>query len=451
MNSRMPFVIAALLVMCVSADGLALSGRWRGNLKAGPVSLPLVFDFKTDASGELAATMDSPQQNARDIPLDVLFSSADSISLECPMICASFQGRVEERNIEGVFLQRGYRLPLTLTPEDALSERRPQTPVPPFPYLTTDTVFRSADGTELAGTLTVPDSESADGMPVVVMVTGSGPQNRDEEIMGHVPFAVIADYLARNGVASFRYDDRGVGKSKGIFEQAALGDFKADALGAFRFVRGLPGFGRAGILGHSEGGTLALLIAGQGEKPDFIVSLAGMAVPAKETLLAQNARLLDSSGITGDAKEVSLRLLEIMFDEIKGQYLAGKTSHVDIDAICAAHSLDVPAPVLESVRRSEAARNAYFDSLVSLDPADAMKRIECPVLAVNGMKDVQVDAESNLAAIRANVRDVELRPVEGLNHLMQHAVTGDVSEYESITETVAPEVLAIIRDFIVRD
>lgn len=450
MNSRMSFVIAALLVMCVSAEGLALSGRWRGNLKAGPASLPLVFDFKTDASGELAATMDSPQQNARDIPLDVLFSSADSISLECSMICASFQGRVEERKIEGVFLQRGYRLPLTLTHEDALSERRPQTPVPPFPYLTTDTVFRSADGTELAGTLTVPAAAS-DGMPVVVMVTGSGPQNRDEEIMGHVPFAVIADYLARNGVASFRYDDRGVGKSKGIFEQAALEDFKADALGAFRFVRGLPGFGRAGILGHSEGGTLALLIAGGEEKPDFIVSLAGMAVPAKETLLAQNARLLDSSGITGDAKEASLRLLEIMFDEIKGQYLAGKTSHVDIDAICAAHSLDVPAPVRESVRRSEAARNGYFDSLVSLDPADAMKRIECPVLAVNGTKDVQVDAESNLEVFRVNVRDVELRPMEGLNHLMQHAVTGDVSEYESITETVAPEVLEIIRDFIVRD
>lgn len=439
--------IAILLACLCASECLALSGQWRGELNLGAAKLPLVFNFSEEADGTTKATMDSPQQNAKGIPLEVSFCTNDSISLSCTTIGAAFTGRIAGDKIEGVFSQRGYKLPLTLTPEKSLSERRPQTPQPPFPYTEKDTVFLSSDGTQLAGTITIPlDSQKC---PIVVMVTGSGPQNRDEEIFEHKPFAVIADYLARNGIASFRYDDRGIASSKGNYSEATIATFKTDAECALKFAKNLPGFGKAGILGHSEGGTLAVMIAAE-NKPDFIISLAGVSTPAKATLLAQNVRHLDQSGITGSQKEASIKLIETIFDKISDQYRTGQYSPIDVDLICEENSLSVPPIVLESVKRNNQTRNDYFDSLVSLDPTDSLKKIKCPVLAINGTKDVQVDADANLGAFKTNVRNVEIRRMEGLNHLMQHATTGEISEYNDIPETISPDVLRIIHEFIAR-
>lgn len=439
-----------LLFMCFAAvNVMALSGKWRGNLKLGPTKLPVVLSFIEDPAGNTTATMDSPRQNAKDIPLEVMYLSTDSLSVESKSLGATFAARINGDKIKGSFVQNGLRLPLTLMPEKPLSELRPQTPVPPYPYTQTRHFFASADGTLLAGTLVVPELVHGGKCPVVVMVTGSGPQNRDEEIFEHRPFVVIADYLARNGVASFRYDDRGVGESKGDHASATIHTFKEDASSALRFVQAMPEFGKAGILGHSEGGTLAFLIAAEGS-PDFIVTLAGMATPSRETMLQQNIRALDQSGITGRDKEDSIRLIELLYDNIIAQYAAGQFSPIDVDALCIANSLEVPSAVLESVKRNSAARNGYFDSLVSLDPTDALRKIECPVLAINGTKDVQVEADANLGAIAGYVPHAETRRMEGLNHLMQHAATGDVGEYHNISETISPEVLDIIADFVGR-
>lgn len=433
----------------VPADGMALDGKWRGDLNTGFAKMPLVFNFSEEADGKTAATMDSPQQNAKDIPLEVLFCSPDSVSLECKMVGATYRGRIGEGRIEGTFSQRGFNLPLTLTPEEDVYVRRPQTPKPPFPYIEKDTVFRSADGTELAGTLVIPESAAGKRVPVVVMVTGSGPQNRDEEVFEHRPFAVIADWLARQGIASFRYDDRGVASSKGNYSEATIPTFKSDAESALKFVRGVPGLGKAGILGHSEGGMLAILIAAE-KKPDFIVSLAGVAVPAEEMLIAQNIHALDKFGIDGARKDASVKFLRILFDTIRKQYSAGVLTPIDIDSICRENSLEVPPLVLESVRQNMQSRNGYFDSLVSCDPTGALKKIKCPVLAINGTKDMQVNADANLEAFRKNVKNVEIRRMEGLNHTMQHSVTGELTEYGEIRETISPEVLEIISDFISR-
>lgn len=434
-------------MLTTSLGSSALTGKWRGDLNLGSSRLPLIFSFREDASGKMVATMDSPQQNARDIPLEIIFISQDSIVIECGVLGASYNARIEDCRMSGTFMQRGFRLPLTLTPEMSLIERRPQTPQPPFPYIEKDTVFCSADGTRLSGTLTLPGSVSASKCPIVVMVTGSGPQNRDEEIFEHRPFAVIADYLARRGIASFRYDDRGVAASDGNYMEATINTFKNDARSALEFVRNSGDFNKIGILGHSEGGTIAVLIAADGG-PDFVISLAGMVVPAKETLIDQNIRVLDKTGITGTQKDSSVRLIELLFDEIISQSKSGISQPIDIDLICRDNSLDVPPVVLMSVKRSNSARNAYFDSMVSLNPAEALKRIECPVLAVNGSKDTQVKAGSNLEVFRRNVKNVDIRLMDGLNHLMQHAVTGEVTEYGDLTETISPEVLAIIYDFI---
>ncbi len=434
-----------LLSAALSASAATPSGSWRGELDAGPSKLPLVFNFKLDSSGHLRVTMDSPHQNAKGLNMRVSHCSDDSISLKNQFIGATYTAHISEGRIEGTFTQRGYKFPLVLTPEKTLAERRPQTPQPPFPYTTTDTVFASADGILLAGTITVPDGVKKP--PIVVMVTGSGPQNRDEEIFEHRPFAVIADYLARHGIASLRYDDRGVAASKGDYASSTVYTFMDDARSALRFAGSLPGFGRTGILGHSEGGTVALMTAPDA-RPDFIISLAGMATPAKSTLLEQNGRLLDSSGITGEEKEASLQLISLLFDTVRAHSLAGESTAVDIDSICELQHLKVPAAVLESIKNNDRTRGGYLDSLISLDPTDALPKIRCRVLALNGSLDTQVNPDSNLEAISRYVRKSETHRLEGLNHLFQHATTGDVSEYGSISETISPEVLEIIVKFI---
>lgn len=449
MKFRLGLLLALLLTVAGVENCMALTGKWRGEISLGPTKLPLVFNFSETPDGNTEATMDSPQQNAKGIPLEVRFCSQDSISLECRMIGASYQGRIEDGKIEGTFKQQGFNLPLTLTPEEDLSVRRPQTPQPPFPYIEKDTIFISYDGTELAGTLTLPDATPGKKYPTVVMVTGSGPQNRDEEVFEHRPFAVIADYLARNGIASFRFDDRGIASSKGNYSEATIETFKGDARSAYNFVKGLPETGKTGILGHSEGGTLAIMIAAE-DKPDFIISLAGGVIPTKETLLDQNIHLLDQLGISGIQKESSIKLIEKLYEEIINQYKSGVTAPIDIDLICQENSLDVPPIVLESVKQNNVSVNGYFASLISLDPTAALKKVKCPVLAINGTKDTQVNANKNLETFRKNVKNVEIQRMEGLNHLMQHAVTGEISEYNEIRETISPEILSLISSFVLR-
>ena len=446
---RLIFLIAMLMLIIPSAAFAQVGGKWRGELNVGPAKLPLVFNFGRDEAGNAVATMDSPQQNARDIPLDILRLTSDSVSVACKSLGATFSGRISGEKIEGTFAQMGYRFALTLTPETDLAVRRPQTPRPPFPYAVKDTSFVSADGTLLAGTLTIPADMRPGHTPVAVMLTGSGPQNRDEEIFEHRPFAVIADYLARNGVATFRFDDRGVASSQGDYSKASIETLTADARSAFRFVKGLPGFGKTGLLGHSEGGTLAVMLAPD-EKPDFIVSLAGMVVPAKETLLAQNVHGLEQVGITGTPKENSEKLISLVFDEVIRQYRSGISEPIDVDSICKENSLEVPPAVAESIKRNISARNGYFDSLLSLDPTEALKQITCPVLAINGTKDVQVGADANLGAFAKYAVGAEIRKMDGLNHLLQHASTGEITEYGTIAETISPEVLALLRAFLLR-
>lgn len=440
-------ILLVSIIAAVSAN--ALTGKWRGELSIASTKLPLVFNFTESAEGVTGATMDSPLQNALGIPLEVKYCSDDSLSVICSMIGATYTAKISDNLIEGTFSQQGYRFPLTLTPEDDILTRRPQTPRPPFPYTETDTVFTSVDGTRLAGTLVVPHATDKNKFPMVVMVTGSGPQNRDEEIFEHRPFAVIADALARNGIASLRYDDRGTAKSEGSYQEATIETFTNDAKSAFEFAKSLPIASKTGILGHSEGGTIAVLIAAE-QIPDFIISLAGMVVPAKQTIIEQNIHTLEKIGITPAEKDASIKLIDILFDQIIAQHMAGKSEPLDIDLICKENSLTVPAVVLESVKRNNSARNGYFDSLVSLDPTSALRKIKCQVLALNGTKDTQVNPASNLRAFSLYVPKAEIHEMEGLNHLFQNCATGEISEYNEIKETISPETLTLITTFLLR-
>ena len=443
------FVAVLALLLMAAGDAYGLTGAWRGELPVGQMKLPLVFSFTEVADGQTHCTLASPSQGVEGLPCEMEPCSGNAVSLTCSAIGASYKGSITTGLIVGTFSQRGYSFPLILSPEIPMEDRRPQTPRPPFPYQTIDTTFTAPDGAVMAATLTLPASIApGEKVPAVVMVTGSGPQNRDEELFEHKPFAVIADCLARNGIASLRYDDRGTGKSTGDFRSATTATFKDDALSGIRFLRGVAPVGKVGVLGHSEGGTIAFMI-GAGGEADFVVSLAGMAESGKETLMRQNRHGISLLHLPATDVENCLSLIDKWFDTMAAQARRGVSAPIDADSIARASGLHVPEEVMASIRMSQQVRTPWFDAFIILNPADYLKQIRCPILAVNGEKDKQVHPD-NLTIVRNLAPQAEVLLMPGLNHLLQHAGTGEVSEYGTIRETIAPEVLDAIVRFIGR-
>ena len=414
-----------LALMSVAAVTLkAQTGAWTGKLKVSGVELALIFNI-----GEESATLDVPDQGATEIPVEVSRDAVGGITLNVPAINASFKGLWAGKVIAGTFTQHGMSFPMTLTP-GAPVIRRPQTPVGPFPYATEEVTFTNGDAV-LKGTLTLP--ENCDRKtPVLIMVTGSGLQNRDEEMFGHKPFAVIADAFARAGIATLRYDDRGFGESTGDVVLCTTEDLKNDALAGVKLLRDR--FERVGVIGHSEGGTIALMLAGE-RQVDFAVSLAGMIVSGAETLLAQNRRAFESAGLPESEVEAFARLLSDTFTAIRTRAPLPSADDYDItDALRKNYAAALPS-----------FRTPYMEFFLGLDLSASLSGITCPVMALNGAKDTQVQCDRNIAALKAglpsNSRSV-IRAEDGLNHLFQHCVTGEVSEYKNIEETFSPEVLS---------
>lgn len=418
-------ILMILALMAVAAVTLkAQTGAWTGKLKLSGVELALIFNI-----GEESATLDVPDQGAKDIPVEVSRDAVGGITLNVPAINASFKGLWAGKVIAGTFTQHGMSFPMTLTP-GAPVVRRPQTPVGPFPYATEEVSFTNGDAV-LKGTLTMP-ADCDRKTPVLVMVTGSGLQNRDEELFGHKPFAVIADAFARAGIATLRYDDRGFGESTGDVVLCTTEDLKNDALAGVKLLRDR--FERVGVIGHSEGGTIALMLAGE-RQVDFAVSLAGMIVSGAETLLAQNRRAFESAGLPESEVEAFARLLSDTFTAIRTRAPLPSADNYDItDALRKNYAAALPS-----------FRTPYMEFFLGLDLSASLSGITCPVMALNGTKDTQVQCDRNIAALEAglpsNSRSV-IRAEDGLNHLFQHCVTGEVSEYKSIEETFSPEVLS---------
>lgn len=414
---------AALSVLwtCSAAD--AQTGTWSGRLEVQGTSLSLVFHLDTDSP-----TMDSPDQGARGIPVLVERPGAGRIDISIPSLGARFEGVWTIRQIVGTFTQMSVSLPLTLTPGE-YRPNRPQTPVGPFPYLCEEVSFANGD-VILEGTLVLPEGYSRE-TPVLVMVTGSGQQNRDEEIFSHKPFAVIADELARNGIATLRYDDRGFGGYEGNIYECTVEDFMNDALAGIELLRDR--FDKVGVLGHSEGGTIAMMLAAQ-KKADFIVSLAGMAVSGAETLLWQNRGALSELGFPDDVTDAYCRLLE-------ADFVARMHDGVMPDP----EDYDLPEPLVQNFRAAASQMQLpYMTRFLSLDMRQSLPDITCPVLALNGARDTQVDHLANLEALRKGLPEhpeSRIESIEGLNHLFQHCTTGAASEYRDIEETIAPQVL----------
>lgn len=417
--------ILAMLAFTANAQ----EGAWNGELDVMGTKLPLVFNFSPNG-----CTMDSPSQNAKGIPAEKTVSDDGTIKVKVGMIGATFEGKMADGEIKGTFTQNGFPLPLTLK-AGKLAVKRPQTPVPPFPYKEESVSFTNA-GYTFNGTLTLPENYTKQ-TPVVLMVTGSGQQNRDEELFEHKPFAVIADALARQGIASLRYDDRGWGDKSVNFADFTTDDFRQDAAAALPLLR--KRFNKVGILGHSEGGTIAMMLAAEG-KTDFIVSLAGMAISGKETLVMQNHQAMSAIGLPKDIVDSYCATISNILNEIAN---GKKTSEITIDGVP-----DNLKPILK--KSLEQANSPYIRHFITVDASKQLSKIKCPVLALNGTKDTQVDCAANTTLLEKGLINSKhtIKKIEGVNHLFQHCTTGNVVEYQQIEETIASEVLEIIYSWI---
>lgn len=414
----------------MAISSYAQTGSWHGELEVQGSSLTLVFHISEDG-----CTFDSPDQAAYGIKAEVSSTGLGKITIDIPSIGAKFEGLYLSKQIVGSFSQGGLSFALNLKPGTP-QVNRPQTPTAPFPYSTEEVSFSNGDAV-LTGTLSLPEKYDR-STPVLLMVTGSGLQNRDEEIYEHKPFAVIADIFARNGIATLRYDDRSFGKSSGDASLATINDFKNDALAGINLLH--ERFDRVGVLGHSEGGTIALMLAAE-QQTDFIISLAGMVISGKETLLQQNRHELTIAGIEEAMVDNYCKALEECFDAI-----IQEKNMPSVDSYILDPALKQNLQMVQIQMQ-----NAYLKDFISRDIRKDLPKISCPILALNGSKDVQVDHEVNLNALRAGLSaetKSKIEVCEGLNHLFQHCKTGDVSEYKKIEETISTEVLSLMTTWV---
>lgn len=418
-------VVFAMMAFAANAQ----EGTWNGELNVMGNKVPLVFNFSTNG-----CTIDSPSQGVNGIQAEKTVKDDGTISVKVGMIGATFEGKMTDGEIRGTYVQNGFPLPLTLKP-GKLVVKRPQTPVPPFPYKEESVSFTNAQYT-FNGTLTLPENYSKN-TPVVLMVTGSGQQNSDEELFCHKPFAVIADALARQGIASLRYDDRGWGDKSVNFADFTTDDFRQDAAAAIPLLR--KRFNKVGILGHSEGGTIAMMLAAEG-KADFIVSLAGMAISGKETLIMQNRQAMSAIGLPKETVDSYCNSISKALDEIAS---GKKASEINID--------DVPQALKPvTIKALQQADTPYIRHFLTVDVGKLLPEIKCPVLALNGTKDTQVDCDANTTRIEKGLANCKhsIKKIDGVNHLFQHCNTGIVTEYQQIEETISPEVLQEVAKWI---
>ena len=469
-------------------DTASVVGTWQGSLEVPPgTRVPLVFHVKPAPDGGLAATMDSPSQGAMGIPVAVVRWDGTTLRLELPALGAVFEGArpagedlpgTRPETLSGTWQQGALAFPLFLTRSDqAPSLSRPQHPARPFPYREEEVRFRNdGAGIDLAGTLTLPPArgEPGRGFPAAILLTGSGPQDRDETILGHKPFLVLSDHLTRQGVAVLRFDDRGVGDSGGDFAAATSLDFAGDAAAALAWLRTHPEIDAdaIGFVGHSEGGILITLLEGEespgGQVPGdpfaFAVFLGGPALPGGEILLLQAEAIARASGAGEDQVELLLRFQDRMQEVIRNE--ADPERRLErLEAVLRA-SLDEMDPADRTAQgippgqedawveaQLTAIASDWFRTFVTYDPRPALREFTVPTLALFGELDLQVPPTENAAEMRAALQaagnpDVTIHIFPGLNHLFQTAETGSPAEYATLEETLAPAALERISGWI---
>jgi fermentation-respiration switch protein FrsA (DUF1100 family) len=438
-------------------------GTWNGILKVQGMQLSLVFHVNKTDNG-FSSTMDSPDQKAFGMPVTTtnFENSKLNIAIANPRI--EYEGVLgTDGIIIGTFKQSGQSFPMNLSKGKVEKEviKRPQEPKKPYSYYSEEVFFENKSANiNLAGTLSLPTKEGV--FPAVILISGSGAQNRDEELLGHKPFLVIADYLTKNGIAVLRFDDRGTAMSKGNYATATTLDFATDVEAAVQYLltRKEIDQKKIGLIGHSEGGMIAPIVASKSKSVSFIVLLAGTGIPGDELLLLQQELIGRASGIS----ENDLTKIKISNSEIFN--IVNKASNPDqmrkdiTDQITKSIKSDPESKIPEGISESdfiemqvEQVTNPWMQFFIKYDPASALEKVKCPVLALNGDKDLQVPSKVNLDAInkalaKGGNKKVTSKELPNLNHLFQECKTGSPQEYSEIEQTFSPLALTEILNWI---
>ncbi len=473
MNKKVLFCLTAILfILCLllgaTGNKKDLAGIWAGKLKVpGGMELRIVFKIKLDAAGELSATLDSPDQGASGILVSGITLKEYKLRLKVEVVGGEYNGIIDRglKKIKGSWQQGGMELPLDLVKQDKAPVRmkHPQEPEKPYPYDEEEVKYENKKGgIKLAGTLTLPRVRAP--FSAVILITGSGAQDRDETVMGHKRFLVLADYLTRRNIAVLRVDDRGVGGSGGSVSQSTTRDFAYDVLAGVAFLKNHPKIDnqKIGLIGHSEGGIVAPLAASLSEDIAYIVLMAGTGLTGEEIIYLQSALIARANGASEEDIKKSINQQKRAFKVV----VSGRDEKSIKTELKKLFAKDIAA--MEKKKKGEEKNaekllktqikrivNPWFRYFLTYDPREALKKVRCPVLAINGEKDLQVPPRQNLQEIKKALeeggnKNVTVKEITGVNHLFQTAKTGSPAEYAKISETISPKVLKLIGDWILK-
>lgn len=440
-----------------------ISGAWNGILKVQGMQLSLVFNIKKTEKG-FASTMDSPDQKAFGIPVTTTSFESSKLSIAIANAGIEYEGVLgTDGIIIGTFKQSGQSFPMNLSKGKVEKEiiNRPQEPKKPYSYYTEDVIFENKSAKiNLAGTLSLPTKEGL--FPAVILISGSGAQNRDQELLGHKPFLVIADYLTKNGIAVLRFDDRGTAMSKGDFKTATTLDFATDVEAALQYLltRKEINQKKIGLIGHSEGGIIAPIVANKSKNVSFIILLAGTGIPGDELLLLQQELIGKASGISEEdlkkSKIANTEVFELVKKAPNSEQMVKEITEYITKLIKSDSDSKIPDGISESDYISmqvSQITNPWMQFIIKYNPAQALEKVKCPVLALNGDKDMQVPSKVNLEAInkalvKGGNKKVTIKELPNLNHLFQECKTGSPEEYSEIEQTFSPSALTEILNWI---
>ena len=454
-----------LLVTPTFSQEIDLTGIWTGKLALpNSIELTVVFNLSKDDSGKYSTVLDSPDQGAKGIPTESTSIIDDSILIKIPVIQGSFSGKIfyDEMKIVGKWSQAGMSLDLTLNKVEKLEgPNRPQEPKEPFPYNSEEVLFENTiDNVVLAGTLTYP--KEGNKFPAVVLITGSGGQDRNEELLGHKPFLVISDYLTRNGIAVLRFDDRGIAQSTGDHSKATSEDFVKDVLAAVDFLKDRKEIDKRkiGLIGHSEGGMIAPMAAVKSDDIAFIVLMAGPGISGDSLLYLQGELIQRANGTSEEEIQKSIKLQKEIFpiiinseDDKKLDKDLREKFYTEYASMTEEEKSKLGDPEVYINMQISTITSPWFKYFLRYDPVPVLEKVKCPVLAINGENDLQVPSKENLDAIESALKkggnkNYEIKELAGLNHLFQTSATGAISEYGKIEETISPVALETMLSWI---
>lgn len=468
-------LLACCAGMCLScmaqkaSSSADISGAWNGTLDAAGTKLRLIFTVTVQADGSLKAVMTSVDQGGAKIAADATTFKGNRLLASFKSIAGVFDGKLNAAGdgFEGTWTQGAAAFPLVLKKGDKLDAKivpkRPQEPKRPFPYDEIEVSYPNPkSGNTLAGTLTVP--RSGGPFPVALLITGSGPQDRDEALMGHKPFLILSDYLTRRGIAVLRVDDRGVAKSTGNFATATTLDFADDVRAGIAYLKTRKEIDpkKIGLIGHSEGGLIGPMVAAKSPDVAFVVMMAGPGITGEKILYLQQALLSKALGASDDVIAQNRKVNEQLFavamtekdDAVAAQKIQAIVAKLKAGMSEEARKAGGAAIDAQVEGQTKALLSPWFRFFLAYDPRAALTRVKCPLLAINGEKDMQVPPKDNLPVIEAALKeggnkDFTVKQLPGLNHLFQTADTGAVSEYATIEETMSPIALKTMGDWIV--